>query len=174
MRIIHPATVKRTIVKRGTAYLALLAAATAAGAIVSRHDVDIVATRAEALRVAAVGKVLPDGEGALIAPDWVLTAAHVATGAHREQLRVVFSGIGYTVSGVEPARLFIRLDPPDDGALPAEGISGPCDSGTPLLVETGTALEIVGVGSVGVDPAGGRYGEYGSEDVFMRTSHYRA
>jgi hypothetical protein len=220
--------------------------ATVASAIVSRHDVDIVATAAEARRFAAVCKVLPDGEGVLIAPNWVLTAAHVATGAPIGRLRVRFNGIDYAiaevvpyegwrgghddlalmrlaspvqgvvplelhdgtlsegsvvllagrgdygdgrrkvvgndgklrvannaVSTLEPKRLFIRLDAPEDGALSAEGISGPGDSGTPALVDRDGTLEVVGVGSVGVSPGPGRYGEYGSQDVFMRTSHYR-
>jgi hypothetical protein len=225
--------------------LAVGAVASGASAIVSRHDIDPVAGRVDALRFAAIGKILPDGEGVLIAPDQVLTAAHVATGAPRERLRAVFGGIEYTVSRVtpyenwrggrddialmqlsepvrgvaplalhdgaiepgtvvllagrgdygdglesivgndgkfrvannavskvEPARLFIRLDAPEEGALSAEGISGPGDSGTPLLVEQDGRLEVVGIGSVGIPPGSGRYGEYGSEDVFIRTSHY--
>jgi hypothetical protein len=224
---------------------AVFAVASAAGAIISRHDVDVVATRAEAMRFAAVGKILPDGEGVLIAPSWVLTAAHVATGAPMGRLRVRFGGIDYAVSRVvpyegweggkddialmrlsqpvrgvapvalhqgelavgdviliagrgdygdgerrivgndgkfriasnavsklEPARLFVRLDSPEEGALPTEGVSGPGDSGTPALLERKGRLEVAGIGSVGVSPGPGRYGEYGSQDVFIRTSHY--
>ena len=47
-------------------------AATTASAIVSRHDVDPVASPDEAARFAAVCKMLPDGEGVLLAPRWVL------------------------------------------------------------------------------------------------------
>ncbi|NIS32696.1 MAG: trypsin-like serine protease, partial [Actinobacteria bacterium] len=199
----------------------------------------------QATRFAAVCKILPDGEGVLIAPRWVLTAAHVATGAPRERLRAQLLGVEYrvaeviaypdwrpgktdlalmrlaapvqqvaplelsnadlavgtevllagrgdygdgqrgvvgndgklrvannAVSKIEPERLFIRLDAPEDGALDAEGVSGPGDSGTPALVERDGRLEVVGIGSVGVSPKPRPYGEYGSQDVFIRTSHF--
>jgi len=74
---------------------------------------------------------------------------------------------------LEPHRLMIRLDAPESGAFDAEGISGPGDSGTPLLIEREGRLEVIGIGSVGQSPKGVRYGEYGSIDVFISTSHYR-
>ena len=214
--------------------------------IVTRHDDNGLASPAEARRFAAVGKVLPDGEAVLIAPTWVLTAGHVATGAPPDRLRVRFAGIEYLVAEVipyanwqpgsndialmrlstpvqrvaplqihngelhegsnifivgrgdygngqkgivgndgkfrisrntiwdlEPERLHVRFESPDDGALPDEGISGPGDSGTPALIERDGRLEVVGIGSVGRSPDGIRYGQYGSIDVFIRTSHCR-
>ncbi|MCP3980296.1 MAG: trypsin-like serine protease [bacterium] len=219
----------------------------AADAIVVRHDRDAVATTEEAKRFRAVCKVLPDGEGVLVAPRWVLTADHVATGASLGQLRVVFGGVEYRieevfshpdaragrhdialmrlaqpVQRVEPLeldfddglvqgavvwmagrgdhgdgkqavvgndgklrvaenaihilendRLAVRLDAPDDGALEAEGISGPGDSGTPILLEKDGKLRVVGIGSVGQTPKGMRYGMYGSLDFFIRVQSHR-
>lgn len=212
--------------------------------IVTRHDDTGLASRVEARRFAAVGKVLPDGEAVLIAPTWVLTAGHVATGAPLNRLRVRFAGIEYLVAEVipyanwqpgnndialmrlstpvqritplkihdgelqegleifivgrgdygdglkgivgndgklriarnkiwdlEPERLHVRFEAPEDGALPDEGISGPGDSGTPALIERDGRLEIVGIGSVGRSPDGVRYGKYGSVDIFIRTTH---
>ena len=224
----------------------ICAAAPVANAIVSRHDVETVATEAQARRFAAIAKILPGGEGVLIAPTWVLTAAHVGTGPSLGRLRARLGGIDYrvrevvsvegwepgrgdmallrltspvrgvaplelfggelvegsvvllagrgkhgdgqrkivghdgkfrvannAVSKLEPDRIFIRLDAPGNGALSAEGISGPGDSGTPVLVDHDGTLEVAGIGSVGISAGPGRYGEYGSEDVFIRTSYYR-
>lgn len=58
-----------------------------------------------------------------------------------------------------------------DEALPAEGISGPGGSGTPLLVEHDDGLEVVSVGSVGISPKGGRHGSTAAK---MCTSAPRA
>ena len=217
-----------------------------AEAIVVRHDHDAVATKEQAGRFRAVCKILPDGEGVLIAPQWVLTADHVASDVGVENLRVRFDGADYRVEEViphpeagpgkndlallrlrrpiqriEPLELelgdglevgtvvqlagrgdhgdgieavvgndgqlriadnaihklegvwiLIRLDSPDDGALPAEGISGPGDSGTPALVERDGKLRVVGIGSVGQNPQGKKYGEYGSIDIFIRLKGY--
>ena len=57
--------------------LALLSAH-AASAIVRRHDRPDADYLALAARAPAVAHVSPDGAGVLIAPNWVLTAAHVA------------------------------------------------------------------------------------------------
>ncbi len=71
-------------------------------AIITRHDADTVVDKADAERFAAVGKILPDGEGVLIDPHWVLTAAHVATGPPKDRIRVRFAGIEYKVVEVVP------------------------------------------------------------------------
>ena len=85
-----------------TTVLSTFVAASLSHAIVGRHDVDLVATGEQALRFAAVGQVLPDGEAVLVAPQWVLTAAHVATSTPGERLRVRFGGIDYRIAEVIP------------------------------------------------------------------------
>jgi len=52
--------------------------ATPANAILIRHDRDDAAARELGAKFPAVGRVQPDGAGTLIAPQWVLTAGHVA------------------------------------------------------------------------------------------------
>lgn len=56
----------------------LLLSSHATGAIVIRHDRDDALYKALAAKYKAVGQVGRGGEGVLIRPLWVLTAAHVA------------------------------------------------------------------------------------------------
>jgi hypothetical protein len=60
------------------AFAASTLVAFAAGAIVGRHDRADADYLALAARAPAVARVSPDGAGVLVAPRWVLTAAHVA------------------------------------------------------------------------------------------------
>lgn len=82
------------------ARLALVAAtlvAGAASAVVWRHDVAARAAESLGAKFAAVGRVSPDGSGTLIAPRWVLTAAHVAARAGKEGGEVEFDGRRYAI-----------------------------------------------------------------------------
>lgn len=61
------------------ALLALLAVSSAANAIVIRHDVDDAKYRVPASELPALADMPGEGHGVLIAPQWVLTAAHAVT-----------------------------------------------------------------------------------------------
>ena len=68
---------------------------TSAEAIVIRHDRDDADYRALGEKFTAVCAVIPDGEGTLVAPRWVLTAAHVAQGVRRDRGGVQFGAVVY-------------------------------------------------------------------------------
>ena len=59
--------------------LALLALPLSAGAIVIRDDVDDSMYRVPASELAALVDLPGEGHGVLIAPQWVVTAAHAVT-----------------------------------------------------------------------------------------------
>ncbi len=59
--------------------LAVSTVATSAGAIVIRHDVDDAQYRVPASTLPALVDVPGEGHGVLIAPQWVVTAAHAVT-----------------------------------------------------------------------------------------------
>ncbi len=82
----HAAAARRTL---GLACALGLAWVPAATSIVIRHDRDDEAHRALAARYPAAVRVLPDGAGVLVAPRWVLTAAHVADGVADQKPRVI-------------------------------------------------------------------------------------
>ena len=69
-------------------------------AIVVRHDRDDQAYLDLGKRYPEAVSVLPDGSGVLIAPQWVLTAAHVARGVSNRNPRVEISGREIDVSWV--------------------------------------------------------------------------
>lgn len=59
-------------------FLALAALPLAAGAVVIRHDVDDARYRIDGSEFPALADMPGEGQGVLIAPQWVLTAAHAA------------------------------------------------------------------------------------------------
>ena len=65
--------------------------------MIIRHDRDEADYRRLGLQYPAVGKISPDGTGTLIAPRWVLTAAHVAQMFRRREGAVSFGGRSYAV-----------------------------------------------------------------------------
>jgi hypothetical protein len=82
------------------ATLFLFCAASVALAVVARHDVADEKLLELGAKFTAVGQVLPDGVGTLIAPKWVLTTSHVATLIPKGQGIVRFDGKEYGVAKV--------------------------------------------------------------------------
>lgn len=69
----------RMVRKKYWAAILVLCGCSAAFAVVARHDVADEKLLELGAKFTAVGQVLPDGVGTLIAPQWVLTTSHVAT-----------------------------------------------------------------------------------------------
>ncbi len=118
--------------KRAQAALAaaalLLIGASAARAIVMRHDRSDAAYRRLAESFAAVGNFGKTGSGTLIAPRAVLTAAHVARAAAAQR-------IGFTVGGRTLAIAAVALHP-------AWHEGGPHDVAVVTLAEASTVAPI--------------------------------
>ncbi|MCI0489843.1 MAG: serine hydrolase [Blastocatellia bacterium] len=84
-----------------TAAIVVIAlAASQAYAIIVRHDRKDADYLRLAERYPSVGFVGRDGEGTLIAPQWVLTAAHVASGIPQSARHVEFEGVKYRVEQI--------------------------------------------------------------------------
>ncbi|MCK9489352.1 MAG: trypsin-like serine protease [Xanthomonadales bacterium] len=79
--------------------LALLAASSTANAIVIRDDVDDSDYRIAASQFPALADMPGEGHGVLIAPQWVITAAHTIP-AHSELQQVVVNGASRDVERV--------------------------------------------------------------------------
>jgi hypothetical protein len=104
-----------------------------APAIVIRHDRDDARYRELGAKYPAVGRILPNGlSSVLVAPRWVLTAAHVGEALIPFDLRVRFKGGDYPVekivlhpdwikSGEAPGRdvALLKLARPVEGVEPA-------------------------------------------------------
>jgi Trypsin len=130
-----------------------LAAATAS-AVVWRHDVPPAAALALGAKFPAVGRVRPDGSATLIAPTWVLTAAHVGA-IIKADSTVEFEGKRYAVKRVvmhpkgiaDPA----RPNQPPEVDLALLELATPVTGIAPLALhraqdEMGKPLAIVGYG----------------------------
>ena len=79
--------------------LILLAVSSTASAIVIRHDVDDSKYRIPASEFPALVDMPGEGHGVLIAPQWVITAAHTIPG-HSELKQVVINGVSRDVERV--------------------------------------------------------------------------
>jgi len=79
--------------------LMLLATSSTASAIVIRHDVDDSKYRIPASEFPALVDMPGEGHGVLIAPQWVITAAHTIPG-HSELQRVAINGVSRDVERV--------------------------------------------------------------------------
>lgn len=73
------------------AALAVSIGSTAAGAIFIRHDVDDAQYRVPASEFPALVDMPGEGHGVLIAPQWVVTAAHAVTWQH-DMTHVMLNG----------------------------------------------------------------------------------
>lgn len=157
-------------------FLSLLMFASAAQAIVIRHDVDDAMYRVEASALPALADISHSGHGVLIAPRWVVTAAHTVAGdlqhvgvsiagACRQVDRVVlhpgyrsipaelYQGHSGPASRAQDARddiALIRLAEPVPGVEPATLHSGDGEVGAwvRLLGKGATAT-----GDIGLDHA---------------------
>ncbi|MDA1029214.1 MAG: S1 family peptidase [Bacteroidetes bacterium] len=113
--------------------------ATSSSDIVRRHDKADKEYLELGKRFPAVGKVgLRGGDGTLIRPDWVLTAAHVAQGMYERQgenLKVYFGGseVGYRVTGVYIHPDFAPMEGSDIALLKLEKS---VDGTTPMAINS--------------------------------------
>ena len=150
----------------------LLAISSTAGAIVIRSDVDDAKYRIPASAFPALADMPGEGHGVLIAPQWVLTAAHAAPMQGMEQT-VSIGGVERKVECVityptysrlpealvkealasgDPAKIHQFLAASDDIALVK--LAAPVRDVTPVLLyrgdeEIGKTVQIIGKGATG-------------------------
>jgi hypothetical protein len=168
-------------------FLALVSLPFAAGAIVIRGDVDDAKYRIDGLAFPALADMPGEGHGALIAPEWVVTAAHAAPmeGMNAE---VVINGKAYKVERVflhpgykrmpdalgkealatgDPSRIHAFLAGSDDIALIK--LASPVDDVAPVSLYRGSEevtkiAMLVGKGATG----NGVDGQSGSHRTDLR------
>ena len=157
--------------------LMLLVASSTASAIVIRDDVDDAKYRIAASEFPALVDMPGEGHGVLIAPQWVVTAAHTIPG-HAELDQVVISGatrdvervvmhagyktlpqplIDQAMASGEAMLIVVFLASSDDIALIK--LSQPVTDVTPVALyeesdEPGRIVKIVGKGATGTGAAG--------------------
>jgi hypothetical protein len=124
--------------------------------MVIRHDRDDADYRALGERFPAVGKVIPDGEATLIAPQWVITAAHVAQGIERRGGGVRF---GDTLHEVGEIHLHPKWKPGQESDLALVKLQRPVVAVKPVVLytgrkEVGRIVTFVGRGDFGTGKTG--------------------
>ncbi len=128
--------------------LIMLVMSCSAGAIVIRDDVDDSNYRILPSEFPALVDMPGEGHGVLIAPQWVITAAHAIT--WQPEIKQVTD------------------------ALPLEGGSGSGDSGGPILVQTEKDWSLAGLTSwIDIQSAIRTPGRYGQISCNVRLSHYK-
>jgi hypothetical protein len=157
--------------------LLLLAASSTASAIVIRHDVDDAKYRIPASEFLALADMPGEGHGVLIAPQWVVTAAHTLP-AHAELKQIGINGMDRDVERVvvhsgyktlpqalvdqamasgEAMLIVVFLASSDDIALIK--LSQPVTDVAPVAIyrgmeEPGQIAKIVGKGATGAGATG--------------------
>jgi hypothetical protein len=106
-------------------FILLLAVSSTANAIVIRHDVDDSKYRIPASEFPALVDMPGEGHGVLIAPQWVITAAHTIP-RHHELEQVVINGVSRDVERV--------VRHPGYKTLPQELIDQAVASGEAMLI----------------------------------------
>lgn len=126
-----------------------------ASGIVVRHDSADAKHLELGTQFPAVARILPDGCGTLVAPTWVLTAAHVAATTPPTTGRVQFGEREYSITriilhpeaDVKPGRppeidlALIELNEPVEGVSPMALYRG--------TSEVGKTITLVGFGDIG-------------------------
>ena len=133
----------------------MLLSAAAAWAIVARQDCPDSVLLELGKKFPAVGLVLPDGGCTLIAPKWVVTAAHVAASLTPEQSKIQFANNKYLVKRVvlHPDAKIVPRTPPDVDIALVE-LDQPPEGVVPIPIlrvgdELGKKIVIVGYGDIG-------------------------
>lgn len=133
-----------------------MTAAPNAYGIVTRHDRDDASYRALAARYPAALSLKPDGVVTLIAPHFVLTAAHVAQGTMQRNPHVVVDGTKVDVARVYFPPSWSGRGPHDIALL---RLAQPITSISPVALyrkkeETGEIVTFVGTGDTGTGKTG--------------------
>jgi hypothetical protein len=147
------------------AALALSLFAASPAAILIRHDRPDAEYRALGARFPAVGSFGRAGTGTLIAPQWVLTAAHVAAGTRRDAT-ITFGATAYAVDRIVIHPEWREMGPKDIALV---RLARPVGGVAPLPVsaardEVGKPIVFVGNGGTGT----GLTGPQRPEDGVMR------